>query len=229
MDGRRLRAGRLARGRAAAPAANRTPTITATCDPCRIEVGRTSAIRANVQDPDGDQVSVRWSAPVGTMTDPRATGTVWTAAGAAPGTHTLTVTTDDGRGGTSSATVNIEVIPAMLALQDVLFDLDQSSLRPDAVVLLDNAVSALKERPGIRLYIEGHASEEGTEEYNLELGERRAQAVRNYLVGHGIEAARLQTISYGEERPKFDNTREETRRLNRRAALVVEAPDEERR
>ncbi|MND02277.1 Outer membrane protein P6 precursor [compost metagenome] len=53
--------------------------------------------------------------------------------------------------------------------------------------------------------------------------------MRNYLVGHGIEAARLQTISYGEERPKFDNSREETRRLNRRAALAVEAPDEERR
>jgi outer membrane protein OmpA-like peptidoglycan-associated protein len=53
--------------------------------------------------------------------------------------------------------------------------------------------------------------------------------VRDYLVAHGIESARLETISYGEERPKYDSSKEETRRLNRRAALVVQAPDEERR
>lgn len=212
-----------------APAANRTPTITASCDPCRIEVGRTSTIRATVQDPDGDPVSVRWSAPVGDMSDPAATATVWTASGAAPGRHQLTVTTSDGRGGTASAIVNIDVVPTTLAFQEVQFDLDQAALRPEAVVILARAVSALKETPGVRIYIEGHASEEGTEDYNLELGERRAKAVRDYLVSHGVEAGRLDTVSYGEERPKYDNSREETRRLNRRAALVVQAPDEERR
>lgn len=61
----------------------------------------------------------------------------------------------------------------------------------------------------------------GTAEYNLALGERRATAVRDYLASRGVPADRLQTVSYGEERPKHDNAREETRRLNRRAALVV--------
>jgi outer membrane protein OmpA-like peptidoglycan-associated protein len=73
----------------------------------------------------------------------------------------------------------------------------------------------------LRLEIEGHTCNIGTAEYNLALGERRAQAVRDYLVSRGIDAERLRTVSYGEERPKHDNAREETRRLNRRAALVV--------
>ena len=60
-----------------------------------------------------------------------------------------------------------------------------------------------------------------TAEYNLALGDRRANAVRDYLTSRGIAASRLGTVSYGEERPKHDNAREETRRLNRRAALVV--------
>ena len=60
------------------------------------------------------------------------------------------------------------------------------------------------------------------ERYNQSLGERRAQAVRVYLVSQGVDASRLNTISYGEDRPKYDNSKEETRRLNRRAAMVVE-------
>src|SRR5262249_877901 len=63
----------------------------------------------------------------------------------------------------------------------------------------------------------------GTAEYNLALGERRANAVHDYLTSRGIAADRLRTVSYGEERPKYDNAREETRRLNRRAAVVGRA------
>ena len=73
----------------------------------------------------------------------------------------------------------------------------------------------------LRLELEGHTCNIGTAEYNLALGERRATAVRDYLTSRGIGADRLRTVSYGEERPKHDNAREETRRLNRRAALVV--------
>jgi outer membrane protein OmpA-like peptidoglycan-associated protein len=73
----------------------------------------------------------------------------------------------------------------------------------------------------LRLEIEGHTCNIGTAEYNLALGERRAHAVRDYLTSRNIDPNRLRTVTYGEERPKFDNNREETRRLNRRAALVV--------
>jgi outer membrane protein OmpA-like peptidoglycan-associated protein len=86
---------------------------------------------------------------------------------------------------------------------------------------LDEAVAALQKNPNIRVTIEGHTCNIGTAEYNLALGERRATSVREYLASRGISAERLTIVSYGEERPKYDNSREETRRLNRRAALVV--------
>lgn len=108
----------------------------------------------------------------------------------------------------------------LITFEDVQFDLDQSTLRPEALAALQRAVNVLKQNPGMRIQIEGHASEEATAEYNLALGARRADTVRDYLVSNGIDAARMQTVSYGELRPKYDNSREETRRLNRRAALV---------
>ena len=73
------------------------------------------------------------------------------------------------------------------------------TLRPDAIAVLDRVVDGLKQNPGARIRIEGHASAEGTAEYNLALGERRAQRVQQYLVNRGITAAALQTLSKGEE------------------------------
>jgi outer membrane protein OmpA-like peptidoglycan-associated protein len=89
------------------------------------------------------------------------------------------------------------------------------------VRILDDAITQLRANPAMRITIEGHTCNIGTAEYNLALGERRANAVRDYLTNRGIGADRMQTVSYGEERPKHDNSREETRRLNRRAALTV--------
>jgi peptidoglycan-associated lipoprotein len=105
--------------------------------------------------------------------------------------------------------------------EDVHFDFDRYSLRPEATRALDEAVNTLKQNADLRIQVEGHTCNIGTPEYNLALGERRAQAVRDYLASRGIGADRLTTVSYGEERPKHDNAREETRRLNRRAAMVV--------
>jgi OOP family OmpA-OmpF porin len=89
------------------------------------------------------------------------------------------------------------------------------------VKILDDAIVTLRDNADMRITIEGHTCNIGTAEYNLALGERRAQAVREYLVNRGIATGRMDTVSYGEERPKHDNSREETRRLNRRAALTV--------
>ena len=79
----------------------------------------------------------------------------------------------------------------------------------------------MAEDPTLRLTVEGHTCNIGTTEYNLALGERRSAAVRDYLAGRGVNPNRLQAVSYGEERPKHDNSREETRRLNRRAAMTI--------
>jgi OOP family OmpA-OmpF porin len=105
--------------------------------------------------------------------------------------------------------------------EDVHFDFDRYNLRPAAARVLDEVVAALEEDPNLRIEIEGHTCNIGTNEYNLALGDRRANSVQDYLTDLGVGGTRLQTSSYGEERSKHDNSREETRRLNRRAALVV--------
>jgi outer membrane protein OmpA-like peptidoglycan-associated protein len=203
---------------------NRLPTVRARCDPCTVEVGRTSTVTADAQDPDGDTLTYRWSAPAGTFQNGADRQTVWTAPqqeGAVP----ATVTVSDGKGGTASDSVTIQVLrprPVVeLTFEDVYFDFDRSSLRPEALRLLDDAVAKLQASPERSIVIEGHTCNIGTAEYNLALGNRRATSVREYLQSRGVAANRMETRSYGEERPKYDNTREETRRLNRRAALVV--------
>jgi outer membrane protein OmpA-like peptidoglycan-associated protein len=203
--------------------ANRPPTVKARCEPCTVEVGRTATVSADASDPDGDTLSCTWSAPAGKISNPTARQTPWTAP-MQEGPVQFTITCTDGKGGTASDTVTIQVIrPAVkeFVFEDVHFDFDRYSLRPEATRALDEAIKSLQANADLRLEIEGHTCNIGTSEYNLALGERRASAVREYLAGRGIGADRLRTVSYGEERPKHDNAREETRRLNRRAALVV--------
>jgi outer membrane protein OmpA-like peptidoglycan-associated protein len=202
---------------------NRPPTVKARCEPCTVQVGATSTVTADATDPDGDPLTYKWSAPAGKFTAPGDRQTPWTAP-MQEGPVQVTVGVADGKGGTASDMVTIQVIrPARkeIIFEDVHFDFDRYSLRPEATRALDEAIKSLQESAELRLTIEGHTCNIGTAEYNLALGERRATAVREYLAGRGIGADRLRTVSYGEERPKHDNAREETRRLNRRAALIV--------
>lgn len=106
-------------------------------------------------------------------------------------------------------------------LGPVYFDYDSAALRSDAQVELDRHAAYLRAHAGLRIQIEGHCDERGTLEYNLALGERRAQAVRKYLVSQGISADRLYTISYGEERPAVLGHDESAWRWNRRAEFRV--------
>jgi outer membrane protein OmpA-like peptidoglycan-associated protein len=202
---------------------NRPPTVKARCEPCVVEVGRTSTVTADASDPDGDVLAYKWSAPTGTFANPSERQTVFTCP-TTPGSVPVTVTVTDGKGGTASDTITIQcVAPAKkeYTFEDVHFDFDRYTLRPEATRILDEAVKAMQADTTLRLTLEGHTCNIGTTEYNLALGERRSNAVRDYLVSRGIGADRLNTVSYGEERPKHDNSREETRRLNRRAALTV--------
>ncbi len=103
----------------------------------------------------------------------------------------------------------------------VFFGYDSSDLDSDALELLQDQVAWLKQNSGVSVTIEGHCDERGTREYNLALGEKRAQAVKNYLIGLGINPDRVSTISYGKERPAVVGSNDGAWAQNRRSVTTV--------
>ncbi len=103
----------------------------------------------------------------------------------------------------------------------VYFDLDSYTVRAEAYPRLDAQVAWLQRYPGVTVRIEGNADERGTREYNLALGARRAESVRSYLIERGISAARIDTISYGKERPIAAGSSEESWARNRNAHTAI--------
>jgi peptidoglycan-associated lipoprotein len=103
----------------------------------------------------------------------------------------------------------------------VFFAFDRSDISPEARQILTRQADWLRRYPNVTVTIEGHCDERGTREYNLALGERRAQAVKNVLVASGISASRMSTISYGKERPAVVGSSDESYAQNRRAVTVV--------
>jgi peptidoglycan-associated lipoprotein len=109
------------------------------------------------------------------------------------------------------------------ALADIHFDFDKSVIRPGDARILDASAGWLKENPKVLVLIEGHCDERGTNEYNLALGERRAEATRTYLVSRGIAASRMSIISYGEERPTCGQRTEACWAKNRRSHSLTKS------
>jgi len=103
----------------------------------------------------------------------------------------------------------------------VFFDTDQSSLRADARATLQRQAAWLNQYPTLRVTLEGHADERGTREYNLALGARRANSTKDYLVSLGVQPARIDTISFGKERPVALCSDESCWSQNRRAVTIV--------
>lgn len=105
-------------------------------------------------------------------------------------------------------------------LTTIHFDYDKSSLSSEARSKLQGNVDWMKKNAGVRIQIEGHCDARGSIEYNLALGERRANSVKSYIVSQGIAANRLSTISYGKEKPLLQGDTEEAFSKNRRANFV---------
>ncbi len=101
------------------------------------------------------------------------------------------------------------------------FDYDESTIRPDAEQVLRQKVQVLQASPDVRLRVEGHADERGSVEYNQALGARRAQAVLEFFLEHGVSETRFVTTSFGEERPLVDESNEDAWALNRRAEFII--------
>lgn len=103
----------------------------------------------------------------------------------------------------------------------VFFEFDSYQLDGTAQATLNGQAGWLAKYPNVRLTVEGHADERGTREYNLALGERRANSVKNYLAGQGVSAERINVISYGKERPAVEGSDEAAWAQNRRAVTVL--------
>lgn len=103
----------------------------------------------------------------------------------------------------------------------VYFDFDKSDIRPDMRATLDAKARFLQEFPSVRVQVEGHCDERGTVEYNIALGHRRSQSSKDYLVSLGVNSSRVDTVSYGEERPADTRSNEAGWAMNRRAKFNV--------
>lgn len=150
------------------------------------------------------------------------TGKATAGKGAAAAPTTAAPATTEKEAGVPGVTPGTQADLVATVGDRVFFDFDKSDIRADSRTKLDAWADWLKKYPQVTAVIEGHCDERGTREYNLALGERRASAAKNYLVAKGIAAGRLQTISYGKERPAVVGSNEAAWAQNRRAVLVVQ-------
>lgn len=115
----------------------------------------------------------------------------------------------------------LHVWPQQIA-DRVFFETDKTSIKPDGRDLLVKWVAFLNTHPRDQLLIEGHSDERGTRDYNLALGERRAQTIKEFLVASGIQADRIKTVSYGKERPAIVGSNDGAYSQNRRAVGILQ-------
>jgi len=204
------------------------PTVTLTAEPGTVEKGQS--------------VTLTWSSENATDLDLQPSVGAVQAKGSSsvtPEDSTTYTLTAKGPGGTQSATARVTVTipppppppppPPKVAteeevfggVKDAYFDFDKSDVRPDAQQALTANADILKGRPEIKFTIEGHCDERGSEEYNLGLGDRRANAAKNFLSNLGVAADRVTTISFGKSRPVCTDKNEECWQKNRRAHSVL--------
>jgi peptidoglycan-associated lipoprotein len=107
-------------------------------------------------------------------------------------------------------------------VQTIYFDYDKADIRPDQVARLQANASWLREHRGLKFTIEGNCDERGSQEYNLGLGDRRANSVKEFLIRLGVDQSTINAISYGEERPVCKELTEQCYQRNRRAEFVIQ-------
>ncbi len=134
--------------------------------------------------------------------------------------------TSDGAGGygVAGGPGSQEDFIARISSDRVYFALDRFDIDSEDRVILESQAAWLRQYPNVRVTVEGHADERGTRDYNIALGERRANAAKNYLVSLGIDPGRITTVSYGKERPAALGSNEQAWAQNRRAVTITVRP-----
>jgi outer membrane protein OmpA-like peptidoglycan-associated protein len=172
-------------------------------------------------DPDGDRLTYRWDFGEGTMssfTFPNATHRY-----AKAGAYTVRLTVDDGRGGSDTASCPITIIRRVVIseAERVLFDFDKADLRPEGQKIIAGVVQEMKENPQLQAQLVGHADAIGSDQYNMGLSRRRAEAVRNAMVRMGIATNRITVDARGEREPVASNDTKQGRAQNRRVEITL--------
>jgi peptidoglycan-associated lipoprotein len=210
----------------APPAAQ--PTVTLDASPASISAGGTSTLSWSSTsatdldiEPEVGKVAPQGSTPV---MPTRSTTYTITASGAG-GSATASARVDVGGAAPPSrnegtAAPNVSELFEQ-NVKDVFYELDKSDLRPDGRDVLTKDAEFLRSYPQVRVSIEGHCDERGSTEYNLGLGQRRAEAAKNYLISLGIAADRIETVSWGKERPFCMDHNEACWQQNRRGHFVL--------
>jgi peptidoglycan-associated lipoprotein len=190
------------------------PTATLSASPGTIEKGKCAILAWSTTDATSASIDQEIG-KVGTSGDRQVCPSETT-------TYTITATGEGGTG-TSSATVNVTQLPMAGAptFENIHFDFDKSFIRNDAKPILQEIAAYMKKTPAAKLQIEGHCDERGTSEYNIALGQRRADSTKKYLTNLGVDGGRLSTISYGEERPADPGHNESAWARNRRAVFLT--------
>lgn len=220
---------------ASLPPVNRPPTLSCRAERDTIRTGESVRIMATVSDPDGDDVTVTWTPPAGTI-DPRQGETVtWSSEGVQPGTGIIRGRADDGYGGTSD-TCEVRVTveeppppPEPTVLDYMCSEFPSGSTRIDnrCKAILDDVALQLRQNPRATAVITGYSDDRGSEDINMETSQERADNGRTYLVEtHGIDAGRIETRGAGPADPIADNATAEGRSQNRRIEIVVTIPPE---
>ncbi len=140
-------------------------------------------------------------------------------------TSTSSSTSSSGASSDSATTYSYDTDPktALIKVGDrVLFGYDSSELDDDDRSVLDNQAKFLNQNPSLKVTIEGHCDERGTREYNLALGEKRASAVKDYLISVGINSERVSVVSYGKERPQVLGSNKAAWSMNRRSVTTID-------
>lgn len=138
-----------------------------------------------------------------------------------PGTVATTTDTSQGTMGAPAPGSQADFVATMMGRDTILFDTDKFNIDSVDAAALQGQAEWLAKYPAKRATLEGHCDERGTRDYNLALGEKRANSAKNYLVSLGVDASRLTTISYGKERPVATGSDEQAWAKNRRAVTIT--------
>lgn len=203
------------------------PTVTLQATPANVQRGESTTLRWSSTNatsltlaPGVGMVSPEGNASVTPTDSTTYTITAMGPGGSASANARVTVTTPPPPPAPTAAAPSLEEL-FNKEVMDAYFDFDKSDIRADAHSALTQTAGFLKSYPQVKVTIEGHCDERGSTEYNLALGDRRAQAAKDFLVSLGVPSDRMQTVSYGKERPFCTDHTEQCWQQNRRAHFVM--------